>query len=96
MRAARVDANSQDIVRALRKAGAVVRVITQGDGIPDLLVGFNKETFLLEVKDGAKVPSARKLTPAEQRFFDEWIGGPCVVVTSVEDALRAIGVESTI
>lgn len=95
MRAARVDANAPQIVAALRAAGATVRVIIQGAGLPDLLVGYKGQTYLLEVKDGKKPPSARKLTPDEQKFFDEWTGGPCVIVTSVEDALRVIGAGST-
>jgi len=89
-RANRIDENQNDIVAALRKAGATVRVISQGDGIPDLLVGFKGETILLEVKDGNKPPSARTLTPAEQKFFNEWEGGLCMVVKSVEDALELL------
>jgi Holliday junction resolvase len=88
--AARIDANQNDIVKALRVAGAVVRVITQGDGIPDLLVGFNGHTILMEVKDGDKYPSARQLTEAEQLFFDRWTGGRLVVVNSVEEALHQL------
>jgi hypothetical protein len=89
-RANRIDDNQNDIVAALRKAGATVRVISQGDGIPDLLVGFRGETILFEVKDGNKPPSARTLTPAEKKFFDEWEGGLCVIVKSVEDALEML------
>jgi hypothetical protein len=89
-RANRIDENQNDIVAALRKAGATVRVISQGEGIPDLLVGFRGETILLEVKDGNKPPSARTLTPAEKKFFDEWEGGLCMVVKSVEDALEML------
>ncbi len=89
-RANRIDDNQNDIVAALRKAGATVRVISQGDGIPDLLVGFRGETILFEVKDGNKPPSARQLTPAEQKFFNEWEGGLCVIVKSVEDALEML------
>ena len=55
----RIDANQNAIVDALREAGASVRVISQGDGIPDLLVGYKNFTILMEVKDGDKVPSAR-------------------------------------
>jgi hypothetical protein len=58
-----------------------------GDGIPDLLVGYNGYTLLLEVKDGNKPPSARELTPAEAKFFREWTGGMIAVVNSVEEAL---------
>lgn len=90
--AARIDANQNDIVKALRKAGAVVRIITQGDGIPDLLVGYAGKTILMEVKDGDKCPSARKLTEAEQLFFDKWIGGTLVIVNSVEEALDKLTV----
>ena len=70
--------------------GATVRVISQGDGIPDLLVGFRGKTALLEVKDGRKPPSARKLTEAEQRFFDEWRGGTLAIVNSVDEAIAAV------
>ena len=71
-RAAKVDDNQKDIVKALRAIGATVRIVTQGEGIPDLLVGFRGHTVLMEVKDGNKPPSARKLTEAEQKFFEEW------------------------
>jgi len=86
-RANRVDANQEQIVSALRACGATVRVVTMGDGIPDLLVGYRGYTLLLEVKDGNKSPSARALTPAEQKFFDEWTGGLLAVVNNVDEAL---------
>ena len=86
-RAARIDANQDQIVSALRAAGAVVRIVTQGNGLPDLLVGYRGHTILMEVKDGRTVPSARKLTEAEQKFFDEWRGGMLRVVESVDEAL---------
>jgi len=85
--AARIDANQDQIVAALRAMGATVRIVTQGNGLPDLLVGFRGMTILMEVKDGQKVPSARKLTPAEQKFFDEWRGGIVAIVNSVDEAI---------
>jgi Holliday junction resolvase len=87
MRAARRDDNEAEIVKALRACGAKVRIVTQGDGIPDLLVGYNGYTILMEVKDGGKPPSARKLTEAEEKFFLEWTGGLLVKVESVQEAL---------
>jgi Holliday junction resolvase len=86
----RIDENQNEIVKALRKAGAVVRIISQGDGIPDLLVAYKGYTILMEVKDGNKPPSARKLTEAEQKFFDEWTGGMLVIVNSVEESLATL------
>lgn len=85
--AARVDANQDQIVSVLRAAGAIVRIVTQGNGLPDLLVGYRGNTILMEVKDGKKPPSARKLTEAEQKFFDEWRGGALYIVESVDEAL---------
>lgn len=67
-----------------------MRFLSQGEGIPDLLVGFRGKTALLEVKDGEKPPSARKLTPAEQKFFDEWRGGTLAVVNSVDEAIAVV------
>jgi len=89
-RANRIDANQNEIVNALRKVGAYVRIVTMGDGVPDLLVGYRGFTILMEVKDGNKTPSQRKLTEAEQKFFDEWTGGLIAIVQSVEDALAIL------
>lgn len=89
-RAARVDRNAGEIVEGLRKAGAYVRVITQGDGLPDLLVGYRGHTLLIEIKDGDKFPSQQKLTEAEQKFFDEWTGGPLVRANSMDAAIAAL------
>ena len=83
----RIDANQNAIVDALRECGATVRIISQGAGIPDLLVGYNGYTILMELKDGSKPPSARRLTEDEQKFFDEWRGGMLAIVNSVEEAL---------
>jgi hypothetical protein len=88
--AARIDANQEQIVSALRAHGATVRIVTQGNGLPDLLVGYKGFTLLLEVKDGNKVPSARKLTPAEQKFFDEWTGGMLAIVNSADEAIEIL------
>jgi hypothetical protein len=89
-RAARVDANQEQIVSAMRACGATVRIVTQGDGLPDLLVGYRGYTILMEVKDGRKPPSARKLTEEEQKFFENWTGGMLAIVNSVDEALELL------
>ncbi len=86
-RAARRDDNETEIVKALRKAGAYVVFI---DEPCDLLVGFQSRTILLEVKDGNKPPSARKLTPNEQKFHDEWTGGELYIVNCIDEALDTL------
>lgn len=89
----RVDDNQPEIVRALRKVGATVESMANlGCGLPDILVGFQGETHLMEIKDGAKPPSKRKLTKDEEKFFGNWRGGSLSVVESIEDAMAVIGV----
>lgn len=90
-RAARVDANQASVVKALRKCGArVVSLAAIGNGCPDLLVGFRSEWHVLEVKDGSKAPSARKLTPLEADFINS-CPAPVYVVCDEIQALKAIG-----
>ena len=88
-RAGRRDANEQDIIKAMRAEGAYVKVIND-EGLFDLLVSHRGETMLIEVKDGAKPPSARRLTDAEQKFHDEWPGSDLYIVNSVEEAIALL------
>jgi len=82
--AARVDANQDQIVSALRAAGAYVWII----GLPvDILCGYRNHTFLIEIKSDHK----KKLTKLQQDFFEHWIGGTLCRVDNAEAALRAIG-----
>lgn len=90
-RAAKVDENQADIVKALRRFGCAVQPLhTIGQGCPDLLVGRGGRTMLLEVKDGNKPPSARALTPDQVEWIDSWRGEPVYVVASVDDALHVV------
>lgn len=92
MRAKKIDANQPEIVAALRKVGAVVHSLAGvGEGVPDILCGYKKSTYLLEIKDGSKPPSARQLTHDQILWHVEWCGGPLCVVHNVEEALAAIG-----
>lgn len=90
MRAARTDANHAAVVKALRQCGcSVFDTSAVGGGFPDLVVGCAGKTMLMEVKDGAKPPSARRLTPAQLELHAHWRGGPIAVVLDVESAIRA-------
>ena len=84
-RAARVDANQEQIVSALRSAGAYVWII----GLPvDLLVGFRGHTFLVEIKSTSK----KRFTGLQADFFVNWSGSTLSRIDSPEAALRMIGV----
>jgi hypothetical protein len=87
-RAARTDANQTAIVDEFRAWGAsVLPLHAVGSGCPDLLLGHPRETFLVEVKDGSKPPSARKLTPDQVEFHASW-RGRIEIVTGLEDVAR--------
>lgn len=89
-RAARTDANQAEIVEVLRQIGATVCVLSAiGKGCPDLLVGVHGVNYLMELKDGSKPPSARKLTRDEVLWHTCW-RGQVAVVESVADALACI------
>lgn len=83
--AARVDANQEQIVSALRAANAYVWII----GLPvDLLVGYKGHTFLVEIKSTSK----KRLTKLQADFFENWSGSTLCRVDNPEAALRMIGV----
>jgi len=83
--AARVDANQEQIVSALRGAGAYVWII----GLPvDLLVGYKNHTFLVEIKTDSK----KRLTKLQAEFFDNWMGGTLCRIDNAESALRMLKV----
>lgn len=88
----RKDANQQIIVNGLLRVGAKVCVLG-GKNIPDLLVGYRQTLTLLELKDGNRKPSERRLRPGQQRFADEWQGYPVFKVESLADAFRCLGIE---
>lgn len=91
---ARIDANQPEIVSALRSVGCMVRTLSRnGEGVPDLLVGFRGVWRLLEIKDQNQPPSRRTLTPDQMTFIwdAQKVGCSVYVVESVADALAAVG-----
>lgn len=89
-RQARVDDNQAEIVAALRKIGASVQPLhAVGSGCPDILVGWRGFNTILEIKDGKKPPSARKLTEDQIKWHAEW-RGQVTVVETVEQAIEAV------
>lgn len=90
-RPAKVDANQREIVEALRSIGATVQHLhAVAKGCPDLLVGRGGVNYLLEVKDGNKPPSARKLTADQIEWHNIWQGNAAVVST-IDEAIAAVG-----
>ena len=71
--AKRVDANHDAVKQAFKALGCWVGDLHGlGQGMPDLLVSVPPSNVLalIEVKDGDKPPSKRKLTKPEQEFHE--------------------------
>lgn len=83
----RTDANQPELVRTLRQIGASVHITAAlGCGFPDLVVGFQGETYLVEVKQPGE-----KLTDDEREFFATWRGRAPEVARTREDLFRILG-----
>lgn len=87
-RARKRDANEPEIIEILEYVGASVYPM---DKPLDLLVGFQGETELLEVKNGAQPPSWQRTTKDQQEFYDSWLGRLPKIVNSQTQALVAVG-----
>lgn len=89
----RTDVNQKSIVAHLRSLGCVVAILSEiGNGIPDLLIAHplvRGWSSLIELKDGDKPPSARRLTPDEEKFHLSW-PGELHVIASKEEASALI------
>jgi len=101
------DKNEREIVEALVVAGASVTRLN-ATGVPDLLVGYQGTTYLLEVKrplgprggitsstTAKKRGESGEMTEAQERWWARWKGQSPVVVRTAGDALNVVGAAST-
>lgn len=89
MRAPKKDANHVEVGDGLRALGWSVLDLAQHGVSVDYAIGKPGFACLLEVKDGKKKPSARKLTEKEQKLRDNW-KGPYVAAISLIDAIQQL------
>lgn len=89
----RTDTNHARIRDGLRALGCeVADTSAMGGGYPDLTVVKRGRIVLLEVKRPDGPPSARGLTPDQQRFHAAWKaqGAPVFVVHDLDEAVDAV------
>lgn len=93
MRPRRVDANHRQLVAVLRDIGAEVLDLHTLPGALDLLIGYRGVLYLVELKDGLKPPSRRRITTAEQATIARFraVGCPVIVAATEDELLRALG-----
>ena len=73
-RANRKDANHRQVINEFRRLGWQVLDTADLKNAFDILVSKRMVTVCIEIKDGEKPPSARRLTAGEQNFKDNWRG----------------------
>ena len=86
-RAAKIDVNQPAIVAAFRRLGWSVLIISQLKKCCDIIVAKGGVTIAVEIKDGDKKPSARKLSEGEKDFRDNWLGR-WELIESINDVIE--------
>lgn len=85
--AKKVDANHSIIVKTLRDLGCSVFDTSRvAGGFPDIVVGRNGKTVLVEIKSDEKA----KFTPAQELFMLNWKGSAVSRIDSVDAAIRLV------
>lgn len=85
--AKRIDSNHSEIVNVFRQMGCSVFDCSRvAGGFPDILIGRNKKTILVEIKSSEKA----SFTPAQQLFMLNWRGSTVVRINDIEGAIRLV------
>ena len=96
---AKVDANQPEIVKALRRFGAVVKPVHRLKDFFDILVAYNGKLYAMEIKNPEKLPKEydaerleKELTEGECKCMNEFkkVGVPYYIVTSIDDAISVL------
>ena len=92
-RAAKIDANQPEIVKALRK----IPHVTVQVGMDDILVGYRDKTYWFEIKEPETVSTVTgqvqpsKIKDSQHKLIAEW-KGHYQIVWNIDQILEAIGV----
>lgn len=84
----KTDRNHVEVMNVFRSFGFVILDLSKvGGGCPDFLAANKRREILVEVKDGEKPPSQRKLNEKQVAFHDGW-PRDILIVTSIEEATK--------
>lgn len=82
----RTDANHAQIVKAFEQLGCTVfSAHTVGAGFPDLVIGCNGRTLLVEIKT-----ERGELTKAQREFITAWNGDTVHIVCDTDDVIALV------
>lgn len=87
----KTDANHKEIIDGCRKIPSISVFSTHmvGKGFPDVVIGYKGINYLVEIKDGKKSKSQKKLTNDEIKFHGSWCG-QIIIVENIDDVLRML------
>lgn len=84
----RVDTNQAELMAEARRLHAEVQSIAPiGHGCPDLLLAFCGQWHVIEIKDGSKPPSKRRLRESQMEWHRRF-DAPVWIWENVEDVRR--------
>ena len=88
--AKRTDANHSAVMRALRSCGWLAYDVSGTPGFFDAVAVRRGVVRFVEIKDGDKCPSARRLTHQQEKLHEYFaqFGATVVILTGVDDAIR--------
>lgn len=85
--AKRVDVNQSEIIQVFKQLGCSVFDTSRvAGGYPDLTIGRNGKTVLVEIKSSEKAT----YTPAQELFMLNWRGSTVVRINDIDGAIRLV------
>lgn len=85
--ARRVDCNQKEIVNAFKQLGCSVFDTSRvAGGYPDLTIGKNGKTILVEIKRDLKAT----FTKSQQEFMDSWKGSTVCRVQDIDGVITIV------
>ena len=95
----KVDANQPQIVKTLRRFGAVVKPLHRVKDLFDILVAYKGNLYAMEIKNPEYLPKEydrerleKSLEPGESSCMDDFkkVGVPYHIVTTADEAIKII------
>jgi hypothetical protein len=85
--AKRVDSNQKEIVKVFKDLGCSVFDTSRiGQGFPDLVIGKNQITVLVEIKSS----TSAKYSASQDLFMKNWRGSTVVRINDIDGAIRLV------
>lgn len=90
-RSFRKDKNQSSIIRSLKKINAsVVDASNIGNGFPDLIIGYHKKTYLIEIKNKDNWYGKKGGSTSQKTFRTDWKGDQIYVFSSIEEIIELL------